>query len=248
MLDTYNQYIKSFDLKTVEKTNEFPFNLPILQNFTKTDFHPNVTFFVGENGSGKSTLLEAISIALGFNPEGGTKNFQFSNYDSHSSLDDYLRISKGAKREKQGFFFRAETFYNVASYIEEIDTQPMAGPSVINTFGGKSLHEQSHGEAFFSTFIEKFQANGLYILDEPESALSPLKQLSMLARIHELVNENCQFIISTHSPILMSYPHAKILELTESGLQETKVEDTEHFQIMQRFFEDKNRMLYHLLK
>lgn len=250
MLDTYTQYIKSFDLKkeNIHSNNEFPFNLPILQGFEEVIFHPNVTYFIGENGSGKSTLLEALAVALGFNPEGGTKNFNFSSFDSHSSLDEHIVIRKGVRKEKRGFFFRAETFYNVASYIDELDREPAYSPSIIGTFGGKSLHEQSHGEAFFSTFVEKFKANGLYILDEPESALSPIKQLSMLARIHELVQEDCQFIISTHSPILMAYPQAKILELTDQGLQPSLLEDTEHYQMMEQFFTDRDRLLHHLFK
>jgi predicted ATPase len=203
---------------------------------------------VGENGMGKSTLLEAIAMAIGFNPEGGTLNFSFSTYDSYSNLDKYLRIVRGVERPKDGFFLRAESFYNVATNIEKLDQQPSFGPRVIDSFGGKSLHEQSHGEAFFSTFMNRFRGKGIYILDEPEAALSPLRQLSMLSRIHELVNDDSQFIIATHSPILMAYPSSSLIELTEEGLEESSLEETSHYKIMKQFFDERERMIYHLLK
>ena len=195
---------------------------------------------------GKSTLLEGIAVALGFNPEGGTRNFNFSSYDSHSDLDRYLRIAKGTQMPKDNFFFRAESFYNVATNIEELDQAP-GGGKIIDSFGGTSLHEQSHGEAFFAAFVHRFRGNGIYILDEPESALSPLRQMSMLARIDELIHLGSQFIISTHSPILMAYPNAKIIELTDEGMQETRLEETSHYRVMKQFFEDRERMLHHLL-
>ena len=196
---------------------------------------------------GKSTLLEGIAMALGFNPEGGTLNFNFSSYDSHSNLDQFLRVVKGVNRANDHFFFRAETFYNLATNIEDLDREP-GGRKIIDSFGGQSLHEQSHGEAFFATFVERFQGNGLYILDEPEAALSPLRQLSMLARINDLVNEGSQFIISTHSPILMAYPDSKIIQLAEDGMNETKLEDTNHYRMMKQFFDDKERILHHLFQ
>jgi predicted ATPase len=142
---------------------------------------------------------------------------------------------------------RAETYYNVATNIEEMD-EGDGGPKIIDLFGGKSLHEQSHGESFFATFLHRFQGKGLYILDEPESALSPLRQMSMLARIHELVEDASQFIISTHSPIIMSYPYAKIIELSEDGMEEVKLEDTGHYRLMNQFFNDRERLLHHLLQ
>ncbi|MGY0694661.1 AAA family ATPase [Virgibacillus sp. FSP13] len=239
------QYIRSLRIKKDEipSYNMFPYNLPVVRTFRELAFHPNVTYVIGENGMGKSTLLEGIAVALGFNPEGGTRNFNFSSYDSHSKLDQYLTIIKGAHRPKDSFFFRAETFYNVATNIEEMDAQPTPAPRVIDSFGGKSLHEQSHGESFFAAFINRFQGKGLYILDEPEAALSPL-----LARIHELVNQGSQFIISTHSPIIMAYTDAKIIELTEEGMDEKALEDTNHYTIMKQFFEDKERILHHLFQ
>nr|WP_295972128.1 AAA family ATPase [uncultured Bacillus sp.] len=244
------QYIRSVHLneERIASYDNFPLNLPAIRHFQDIDLHPNVTYIIGENGMGKSTLLEGISIALGFNPEGGSLNFRFSSYDSHSNLEQYLRIAKGVYRAQDSFFFRAETFYNVATNIEEMDKEPFIGRKVIDSFGGKSLHEQSHGEAFFAAFTERFQGNGLYILDEPEAALSPLRQLSMLSRIHDLVNQGSQFIISTHSPIIMAYPHAKIIQLSEDGMEEVRLEETYHYSIMKQFFDDRQRLLHHLFQ
>ncbi|WP_338453297.1 AAA family ATPase [Niallia oryzisoli] len=244
------QYIKRVSLNEqhISSFDHFPLSLPVMKNFHEILFHPNVTYIVGENGMGKSTLLEGIAIALGFNPEGGSLNFNFSSYDSHSNLEQYLRIAKGVYRAEDQFFFRAESYYNLATNIEELDREPGGGGRIIDRFGGKSLHQQSHGEAFFATFIERFQGQGLYILDEPEAALSPLRQLSLLARINELVNQESQFIISTHSPIIMAYPKAKIFELTEEGIIETTLENTNHYIMMKQFFDDKERMLHHLFQ
>ncbi|MCM3587560.1 AAA family ATPase [Mesobacillus maritimus] len=248
-MDLYSsQFIRRINLKREEvpSFHHYPFNLPSLKTLDELILHPKVTFFIGENGMGKSTLLEGIAVALGFNPEGGSFNFQFSTYDSHSPLGDYLKIIKGVERPKDGFFLRAESFYNVASNIEEMDREVL-GPPVINSFGGTSLHEQSHGEAFFATFLHRFRGNGLYILDEPEAALSPLRQMSMITRIHDLVQEQSQLIIATHSPIIMAYPEATIYEFTEDGICERKLEDTNHYRIMKQFFDDPSRMVHHLL-
>ncbi|WP_346217097.1 AAA family ATPase [Caldifermentibacillus hisashii] len=244
------QYVKSIYLnrEKVYSFDTFPLNLPVIRNLGTLHFHPNVTYIVGENGMGKSTLLEGIAVSLGFNPEGGTLNFHFSSYDSHSNLHEFLRVAKGPYKPHDHFFLRAETFYNLATNIEEMDRELLGGRKIVESFGGKSLHEQSHGESFFAAFIHRFQGNGLYILDEPEAALSPLRQLSMLTRIHELVESGSQFIISTHSPIIMAYPDAKILQLTEKGLNEVQLEETAHYQLMKQFFDDKGRLLHHLLK
>ena len=247
----YSQpYIRTVSLKreTIPSFHSYPFHIPSIRSLKDISLHPNVTFIVGENGMGKSTLLEAIALAIGFNAEGGTLNFSFSTYDSYSVLDQYLKIVRGVDRPQDGFFLRAESFYNVATNIEEMDSEPSTTPKIIDSFGGKSLHEQSHGEAFFSTFMNRFRGKGIYILDEPEAALSPLRQLSMLSRIHELVNDHSQFIIATHSPILMAYPSSKLIQLTDNGLHESSLEDTSHYQITKQFFDDRERVLHHLLK
>lgn len=243
-------YVKRLNVKEDEipSYDFFPFDLPVFKHFKELLFHPNVTYIVGENGMGKSTLLEGMAIKYGFNPEGGTLNFNFSSYDSHSNLDHYLRLAKGVYRAKDHFFFRAETYYNLATNIEALDADPFAGAKVVDGFGGKSLHEQSHGESFFAAFTNRFRGEGLYILDEPEAALSPIRQLSMLARIHELVEQGSQFIIATHSPILMAYPDSKMIVLSEDGMTETTLEETEHFKVMKEFFDDKDRLLHHLFQ
>lgn len=215
--------------------DDYPFCLPAFSTLHSLEFHPQVTFIVGENGTGKSTLLEAVAAAWGFNPEGGTRNFNFSTRDSHSNLYEYIRLIRGVRKPRDGFFLRAESFYNVATQIDQIAVTPF--------YGGKSLHEQSHGEAFFATFMHKFRGNGLYILDEPEAALSPMRQMAMLSRINDLVKQQSQFIIATHSPILMSYPHASILEVSEKGIAVTEYEKTEHYVIMKEFINNYPRML-----
>ncbi|MGE1164859.1 AAA family ATPase [Peribacillus simplex] len=248
-LDYDSQYIRGIYLNRdrISSYDHFPLDLPVIRHLQEVAFHPSVTYVIGENGMGKSTLLEGIAIAYGFNPEGGTLNFNFSNYDSHSNLDEYLRLKKGVYKPKDHFFFRAETFYNLATNIEELDREA-AGRKIIDSFGGKSLHQQSHGESFFSAFVERFQGNGLYILDEPEAALSPLRQISMLARINELVQQGSQFIISTHSPIIMAYPDAKILQISDVGMNEVTLEESNHYLLMKQFFEDKDRLLHHLFQ
>lgn len=232
---------------TVPSFDRYPFNLPAVQSLEQLDLHPKVTYFVGENGSGKSTLLEAMAVSLGFNAEGGSRNFRFGTRDSHSDLSNYLRIAKGFKRPKDGFFLRAESFFNVASEIEKLDAEPAPSPRIISSYGDKSLHEQSHGESFLALMMERFGGNGLYILDEPEAALSPQRQLAVLARIHDLVGQNSQFIIATHSPILMAYPGAWIYACSPDGLRRVDYYQTEHYQVTKDFMVDPERMLRTLL-
>ena len=239
-----NGYIKTVALveEEVPSHNEYPFSLPAVRNLTELRLHPKVTFLVGENGTGKSTLLEAIAVAFGFNPEGGTKNFRFSSRDTHTSLSDYLRLSKGVSRPKDGFFFRAESFYNVATHIDNLDAEPSFGPKLKYSYGGISLHQMSHGESFFAVFLNRFGGNGLYILDEPEAALSPNRQMSMISRMHQLIGQNSQFIIATHSPIIMSYPDAYIYKVDE-GFRKVEYRETEHYQVTRTFLNDTDRML-----
>jgi len=220
----------------------YPFSLPAIRNLDVLPLHKAVTLFVGENGSGKSTLLEAIAVAAGFNPEGGTKNFRFGTRISHSPLHEYLRLAKGIRRPKDGFFLRAESFFNVATEIERLDSQGI-GPRIIDSYGGKSLHEQSHGESFMALMLNRFGGKGLYLLDEPEAALSPQRQLSALARIHDLVKAESQFIIATHSPILLAYPEAYIYSCSSEGIERVEYTDTEHYRVMHDFLANPERML-----
>jgi predicted ATPase len=231
----------------VESFDRYPFCLPAVKSLEQIDLHPKVTFFVGENGSGKSTLLEAMAVSLGFNAEGGSRNFNFATRRSHSELHGHLRISKGIKRPRDGFFLRAESFFNVATEIENLDAEPSLGPPVIGSYGGRSLHEQSHGESFLALMTERFGGQGLYILDEPEAALSPQRQLAVLSRLHDLVLDNSQFIIATHSPILMAYPEACIYQCGADGITQVAYEETEHFQVTRDFLANPARMLRRLM-
>lgn len=227
----------------VENFNEYPFNIPAFKNIETLEFHPQVTFFVGENGSGKSTLLEAIAVGLGLNAEGGSKNFRFATRESHSNLSSALRLSRSHRKPKDLYFLRTESFFNVATDIERMDKEPSLGPPVITYYGGKSLHEQSHGESFFALFNKRFYGKGLYLLDEPEAALSPTRQLSFLARMHQLIKMESQFIISTHSPILLGYPDGWIYQFSKDGIERKKYEETEHYTVTKEFLNRRDKML-----
>jgi len=230
----------------ISSFDNYPFSLPVVRHLEEFSLHPAVTFLVGENGSGKSTLLEAIAVAWGFNPEGGTKNFRFQTRASHSSLHEYLRLVKAPTRAHDGFFLRAESMFNLASEIEHLDEEP-GGPPVIGSYGGRSLHEQSHGESFFAVMMHRFGGNGFYVLDEPEAALSPSRQLAMISRLHDLVKMRSQFLIATHSPILMAYPNAWIYQISTHGIERVRLEDTEHYMVAKRFLNDPHQQLARLL-
>lgn len=217
----------------------YPFSIPAVRELGAIDFHPNVTFFVGENGAGKSTVLEALAVALGFGPEGGTKNVQFTTADSVSPLHDVLRVARGVPKPRDGYFLRAESFFNVATYMDDV--------GLLSSYGGRSLHAQSHGEAFMAVLLNKLRGDGIYLLDEPEAALSPNRQLAALRAIHELVETSSQFVIATHSPILLSYPHSKIIQFDGSGVSEVAFEDTEHFGVTRDFLNNYPRRLEQLL-
>lgn len=218
----------------------YPFNLPAVRTLHSLPFHPNVTFLVGENGSGKSTLIEALAVAWGFNAEGGGREHRFETRASHSPLHRFVRPIRSPQRVQDGFFLRAESFFTVASYLEDPDIKGVR-------YGPRKLHEQSHGESFFALFENRFIGDGLYILDEPEAALSPSRQLSFLAKMHELVLARSQLIIATHSPIILGYPNAWIYQVSEHGVDRVEYEDTDHFQVTRNFLTRREMMLDVLL-
>ena len=230
----------SFKPDAALEFESYPLNIPAVREIEGIEFHPDVTFFVGENGSGKSTVLEAIAVAMGFGPEGGTKNVQFSTADSTSQLHTLLRPSRSSRKPKDGYFLRAESFFNVASYMDDV--------GYLKSYGDRSLHAQSHGEAFMALLIHKLRGNGLYLFDEPEAALSPNRQLAALSAIDQLVKDESQFIIATHSPILLSYPRAKILQFDGAGITEVAYEDTEHYAVTRDFLNHYRRRLEQLLE
>lgn len=238
-------FVRQIALREALPPDHYVAALPVTRHLSRRPiaFTAPVTFFVGENGAGKSTLIEALAIAMGFNPEGGSKNFNFSTENSHSSLHEYLRVSRGPHRPRDGFFLRAESFYNVASSIDQMDREGGLGAPVINSYGGVSLHRQSHGESFLSLVENRFGGSGLYILDEPEAALSPIGILRLMYNMHALEMDHSQFIISTHSPMLMAYPGAQILEITPEEIRPVPWQEAEHVRITREFLAAPDRML-----
>jgi len=220
-------------------TDSYLRNIDAISSISRISFKHSVTFFVGENGSGKSTLLEAIAIAYGFNPEGGTRNYNFSTYDSHSELCSALRLSRGVRRAGYGYFLRAESFYNVATKEEEYSRGPGGRP--------QHFHEKSHGESFLALAQNSFRANGLYLLDEPEAALSPQRQLTLLMEINRCVKEGSQFIIVTHSPILLGLPGAEILSFDDGPIHPCAYEETDSYQVTSMFINNREQILHRLL-
>ena len=215
----------------------YPFSIPAIGSLTTVELHPQVTLLAGENGSGKSTLIEAIAVAAGFNPEGGSRNMHDVTRESHSELHERLHIVRDARPTRDGWFLRAESFYNVATHIEQLG---------VSGYGEASLHEQSHGESFLSLVLERFGDRGLYILDEPEAALSVRGVLALIRRMHELAERGSQFVVSTHSPILLAYPGARILVLDEHGIAETPYDETEVVELTRSFLADRGRFLHYL--
>ena len=218
-----SSYLRKID--AINKIEELAFEKPI-------------TFFVGENGSGKSTLLEALAVAYGFNPEGGTKNYSFSTYDSHSQLHEAIRVSKGFRKAKWGYFLRAESFYNVATKEEEYSD--IAHPS-------EKYHEKSHGESFLALAQNQLRPNGLYLFDEPEAALSPQRQLTLLMEIFSCAKQGSQFIIVTHSPILLGIPDAQIISFDDGIVHNCEYEDTESYKVTEMFINNREILLGRLL-
>jgi len=230
--------------------NHYPFSLSIIKTLCDIAFPTQVTFFVGENGTGKSTILEAIAVNAGFGAEGGSKNINFKTsheqtYTGAQQLADQLTLSWRVK-PTNGYFFRAESFFNVANHLDQLaqeDAQTYA------PYGGKSLHEQSHGESFLSFFKNRLGTRGFFIFDEPEAALSPQRQLALLAIMHDLCKDpQSQFIIATHSPILLAYPGATIYSCDGDTLKHIAYKDTDHYQITKRFLDNPERYLQHLFQ
>jgi predicted ATPase len=246
---TSEQFLIEVDLdrERVESFDRYPFSLAAVRHLERLQLHPSVTFIVGENGAGKSTLLEAIAVACGFNAEGGSRSFQFDTRASHSVLHDYLLLVRGVRRPRHGYFLRAESFFNVATQIEKLDEDFDHIPRIADAYGKRALHEQSHGEAFLALLMQRFGGNGLYFLDEPEAALSPNRQMAVLARIHELIGQGSQFIIATHSPIIMAYPKARIYHLSEDGIDVIDYTQTEHYVVTKSFLNNYEKMLEVLL-
>lgn len=238
-------FIKSISVEENIDKDNYLYQIPAVRHLMKEPlkFDRRVTFLIGENGTGKSTIMEALAISCGFNAEGGTKNFSFFTSNTHSDLHEHMITGKG-KHFKDGFFLRAESFYNVASYIDELD-KGGGGRPIIDSYGGVSLHLQSHGESFMALIANRFSGNGLYLLDEPEAAISPQRLMQLLVRIHDLEKDS-QFIISTHSPILMSYPGARIYQLNDEGIKAVEYRETEHYQITRDFIE-RPEMMYRYL-
>ncbi len=243
-----HNYIQSFQInwENIDR-DSYLRDIPALRSIEHFTFEKNITFFVGENGTGKSTLLEALAVAFGFNPEGGTLNYRFSTYDDVSELSDAIRLSKGYRRPEANasYFFRAESFFNVATKAEDYrDNYPKK--LYYSRYGGKSLHEQSHGESFLAYF-QSFNQNGLYLMDEPEAALSPQRQLTLFIQIVKMAQAGSQFLIASHSPILLGIPDADILSFDGGKLHRCAYEDTESFQVTEMFINNRDYLISRLL-
>ncbi len=212
-------FVRQVRLDAGARGERYPFSLPVVAWLARSggvELAPGTTFLVGENGSGKSTLIEALAVAAGFNPEGGSRNFRFATRASESSLGRHLTVTWAARKPRAGYFLRAESYYNVATEIERLDDDPQSAP-LLPAYGGVSPHERSHGESFLDLVVHRFGPHGLYLLDEPEAALSIRGCMTLLARLAELAAQDCQIVIATHSPILLALPGATILEINDDG-------------------------------
>lgn len=237
---------------TIKDSNVYPFCISTIKNLSDINLSTQVTFFVGENGTGKSTILEAIAAKAGFGPEGGSLNIHFKTSFEHTYrgtelLAEQLILSWN-KKPRDGYFFRAESFFNIANYLDIMAKSGGQGPEITYaSYGGKSLHEQSHGESFLSFFSNRMGNNGFFILDEPEAALSPQRQLSLMIIINTMCkHSNAQFIIATHSPILLAYPEATIYSCDAGSLQKIAYQETSHYQITKQFLDNPERYMHHL--
>jgi predicted ATPase len=227
----------------IEDASVYPFTIPAIRDLDELVLDPHVTLFAGENGSGKSTLVEAIAVAAGFNPEGGTRSVTVKTRASESPLHRQMRLVRGTRKFRDGYFLRAESFFNVATYLERLED-----PRALLPYGGKSLHEQSHGESFIALIKNRFGPNSFFVLDEPEAALSLRGVLALMRRMHDLVAEGSQFVISTHSPVLLGFPDATIYALSESGIRKTTYEDSDVVTLTRSFLEHRDQFLRHLFE
>jgi predicted ATPase len=227
------------DWEDVEDPEVYPFNIPAIKSIQNLPLDPKITIFIGENGSGKSTLLEGIAIAVGFSAEGGFLSHRASTEDTHSKLHEFLTVYRGLNRPSpQSFFLRAETLYNIATYSKHVDPTP----GVLS-----QLHNVSHGEGFLKA-LSYIQKEALVILDEPESALSPQRQLALIIRLNQMIKNNCQIIIASHSPILLAFPNALLYEFSEQGINQVTYKETEHYRITRDFLANPETFLHHLLQ
>jgi len=219
--------------------DSYPFSIPSIASLTTLKLSSAICFFVGENGTGKSTLLEAIAAHYGFGREGGNRNFTFETTASVRAIDPLVKALRLAftARTGKGFYLRAESFFNVASYVDEV--------GVASSYGGKSLHDHSHGESFLSLIGNRFTGPGLYLMDEPEAALSPQRQLGFLVLLHELLKRDgeVQLLIATHSPILLAFPEAQILSFDGGKIHEISYKESQPFQLVSRFVRAPERYI-----
>jgi predicted ATPase len=241
-------FIRSVEIKGEDADRRaYPLNLPAFRGVRALDLDPLMTIFVGENGSGKSTLVEAIAVAAGFNAEGGTTNFNFATQRHRPELADRIRLVRGTLRPRTGFFLRAESFFNVATEIERLDDEPSVAARIGPAYGPKPLHEVSHGESFLALAMHRFGPRGLYVLDEPEAAMSPLGCFALVRRFHDLVLQGSQFVIATHSPIMMAFPSALIYVLSENGPRQSKWDDLDHVKALKEFINHRDVFMGQLL-
>ena len=235
----------------VQDWNAYPFSVAAISGLGELAFRSRICFFAGENGTGKSTLLEAIAAHYGFGREGGNRNFRNDSTESNHSIDPLVKALRLSfdNRSGAGFFLRAESFFNTASHMDDLDREPAEhSPLVSDFYGGRSLHTRSHGETFFTLLDLKFRRNGLFLLDEPEAALSPQRQLSFLVLMHDVLHKfkDAQFIVSTHSPVLLAYPAAQIVSFDDGMIHEVDYEETGSYQVAHRFLNHREEFLKQL--
>lgn len=242
-------FLRQLRLAPEADTGRYPYTLPVARALARSAglaLDAGVTFLVGDNGTGKSTLVEALAVACGFNPEGGSQNFRFATRASESSLGDSLNLTWSERKPRTGFFLRAESYYNVATEIERLDKA--GGPPLLPAYGGVSPHERSHGESFLDLVTHRFGPRGLYLLDEPEAALSVRGCMAVLSRLAELAAQDSQIVVATHSPILLALPGATIYEIDDDGtIDRIGYDDALPVRLTRDFLAAPERFLRHLI-